>query len=200
MIDPVTQPLDKTALRVSLRALRRRLADEVPDVAERAARRLPLSRFSRFTTVAAYCPQGSEVDPGPTLHAILDFNGGRATAALPVAADRDAPLTFRQWRPEDPLTPDAFGIPSPAASAPEVFPNLVITPLLGFDRKGGRLGQGAGHYDRTLAKLRKVRPVFVLGLAFAGQEVAEIPTDRHDQRLDAILTEAEFIEVAVGSR
>ena len=196
----MTRPLEKTVLRVSLRALRRRLADEVPDAAERAARRLPLSRFSRFSVVAAYCPQGAEIDPGPVLHAILDFNGARASAALPVAADRDAPLTFRRWAPDDPLTPDAFGIPSPAASAPEVFPNLVITPLLGFDRKGGRLGQGAGHYDRTLLKLRGVRPVFVLGLAFAGQEVEEIPMDRHDQRLDAVLTEAEFIEVAQGSR
>jgi 5-formyltetrahydrofolate cyclo-ligase len=195
MIASVTQPLDKTALRVSLRALRRRLADEVPDVAERAARRLPLSRFSRFSVVAAYCAQGSEVDPGPVLRAILDFNDGRASAALPVAADRDAALTFRRWAPADPLVPDAFGIPSPAASAPEVLPNLVITPLLGFDRRGGRLGQGGGHYDRTLLNLRKVRPVFVLGLAFAGQEVEEIPMDRHDQRLDAVLTEAEFIDV-----
>lgn len=196
----MTQPLDKTALRVRLRALRRRLADAAPDAADRAVRRLPLSRFSRFSVIAAYCAQGSEIDPGPVLHAILEFNDGRASAALPIAADRQSPLIFRQWRPDDPLMPDAFGIPSPQASAPEVFPNLVITPLLGFDRRGGRLGQGAGHYDRTLLKLRKVRPVFVLGLAFAGQEVDQIPTDRHDQKLDAILTESEFIEVAQGSR
>lgn len=194
------KPSDKTALRVLMRSLRRRLADEVPDAAERAARRLPLSRFSRFSVIGAYCPLGSELDPGPVLHAILDFEPGRAKAALPVAIDRNSPLKFRLWRPEDTLAPDAFGIPAPPPSAPEVLPNLMITPVLAFDRHGGRLGQGAGHYDRTLASLRRVRPVFVLGVAFAGQEVDAVPTDAHDQRLDAIVTETAFIEVAREGR
>lgn len=197
---PVTQPLDKKALRVQMRALRRRLADEVPDAADRAARRLPLSRFSRFSMVGAYCPQGSELDPGPILQAILSFDPGRAQAALPVALDRKSPLKFRLWSPEEGLVDDAFGIPAPPASAPEVLPNLMITPLLAFDRRGGRLGQGAGHYDRTLANLRRQRPVFVLGVAFSGQEIDAVPTDAHDQRLDAIVTEMEFIEVARESR
>ena len=189
----MTQPLDKTALRVSLRALRRRLAEEVPDVAERAARRLPLSRFSRFRIVSAYRPQGSELDPMPLLQAILDIKPGFAQAALPVAVDRDAPLRFRLWRPEDPLAPDAVGVPSPAPEAQEVAPNLVIAPLLGFDRRGGRLGQGGGHYDRTLAELRAKGAVFVLGLAYAGQLVDEIPMEPHDQPLDAVLTEVGYI-------
>ena len=192
----MTAESEKTALRVRLRGLRRRLAIEVPDAAGRAARRLPLSRFSRFRIVSAYHPQGSELDPQPLLEAILGVDPGFAQAALPVALDRESPLKFRLWRPGDALAPDAVGILSPPASAPEVAPNLVIAPLLGFDRRGGRLGQGAGHYDRTLADLRRDRPVFVLGLAYAGQEVDAVPTDPHDQRLDAILTETEFIEVA----
>ena len=197
----MTQPLDKPALRVQMRALRRRLADEVPDAAERAARRLPLSRFSRFSMIGVYRPQGSELDPGPILRAILDFDPGRAHAALPVAVDRNSPLKFRLWAPGgDILVSDALGIPAPPASAREVLPNLVITPLLAFDRKGGRLGQGAGHYDRTLAELRKVRPVFVLGVAFAGQEVDAVPLDAHDQRLDAIVTETAYIEVGKEGR
>ena len=178
-----------------MRALRRLLAEGTPDAAERAARRLPLSRFSRFRIVAAYRPQGSELDPLPVLEAILGFDPGFATPVLPVALDKTSPLSFRHWNPQDRLVPDAFGIPSPPASAPLLVPNLVIAPMLAFDRKGGRLGQGAGHYDRTLANLRKVRPVFMLGLAFAGQELDAIPQERHDQRLDAILTETEYIEV-----
>src|SRR6185437_15329209 len=110
----VTHEPEKTALRVRLRGLRRRLAIEVPDAAERAVRRLPLSRFSRFRIVSAYRPQGSELDPMPLLQAILDIKPGFAQAALPVAVDRDAPLRFRLWRPEDPLAPDAVGVPSPA--------------------------------------------------------------------------------------
>ena len=191
----MTEPLDKTALRTRMRALRRLLAEGTPDAAERAARRLPLSRFSRFRIVAAYRPQGSELDPLPVLEAILGFDPGFATPVLPVALDKTSPLSFRYWNPQDRLVPDAFGIPSPPPSAPPLVPNLVIAPMLAFDRRGGRLGQGAGHYDRTLANLRKVRPVFMLGLAFAGQELDAIPQERHDQRLDAILTETEYIEV-----
>jgi 5-formyltetrahydrofolate cyclo-ligase len=196
----VTAQPDKTALRVQFRGLRRRLAIDIHDAAERAARRLPLSRFSRFRIVSFYNPQGSELDPRPVLDAILGFDPGFAQAALPVAIERDAPLKFRLWSPTDTLVPDAVGIASPAASSPEVAPNLIITPLLAFDRHGGRLGQGGGHYDRTLANLRRDKAIFVLGLAYAGQEVDAVPTDPHDQRLDAILTETEFIETARESR
>ncbi len=192
----MTEASDKTALRVQMRALRRRLAEEAPDAAERAARRLPLSRFTRFRIIAAYRPQGAELDPTPVLDAILGFVPGSARAALPVAVDAKSPLHFRLWRAGDGLTPDACDIPAPPPSAPEVAPNLILTPLLAFDRRGGRLGQGGGHYDRTLAALRAVKPVFVLGLAFAGQEVDAVPMGRHDQPLDAILTETAYIEVS----
>jgi 5-formyltetrahydrofolate cyclo-ligase len=196
----VTQPLDKKTLRAQMRVLRRKLADEAPDASVRASRRLPLSRFSRFSVIGAYCAQGAELDSGPILQAILGFDPGRAQAALPVAVDRKSALKFRLWRPQDTLIPDAYGIPAPPPSAREVLPNLMITPLLAFDRNGGRLGQGGGNYDRTLASLRRQRPVFVLGVAFAGQEVDLVPTDRHDQRLDAIVTESEYIEVGPGTR
>jgi 5-formyltetrahydrofolate cyclo-ligase len=192
----VTEPLDKGALRARMRSLRRRLAEAAPDAAERAALRLPLSRFSRFRVVGAYVPRGSEFDPQPVLRAILGLDPGHATPALPVAVDQDSPLTFREWRATDRLVPDACGIPAPPPSAPVVTPNLVIAPVLAFDRHGGRLGQGGGHYDRTLADLRGQRPVFVLGVAFAGQEIEAAPMDPHDQRLDAILTETGYIEVS----
>jgi 5-formyltetrahydrofolate cyclo-ligase len=196
----VTPPLDKKVLRTEMRVLRRRLLDEAPDAAARAARRLPVSRFSRFSVVGAYCAQGTELDPGPILQAILELNPGHTQAALPVAAEKNAPLVFRLWRPEDPLKPDAYGIPSPLASAAEVSPNLMLTPVLAFDRAGGRLGQGGGHYDRTLANLRRQRSVFVLGVAFAGQEIDSVPMGLHDQRLDAIVTETAYIEVGKEAR
>jgi 5-formyltetrahydrofolate cyclo-ligase len=195
----VIAPLDKKTLRKEMRVLRRRLLDETPGAARRAALRLPVSRFSRFSVVGAYCAQGTELDPGPILQAILELNPG-ARAALPVAAEKDAPLVFRLWRPDDPLKPDAYGIPSPLPSAPEALPNLMLTPVLAFDRDGGRLGQGGGHYDRTLANLRRQRPVFVLGVAFAGQEIDAVPMGPHDQRLDAIVTETAYIEVGKEER
>jgi 5-formyltetrahydrofolate cyclo-ligase len=192
----MTTDADKKALRIRMRGVRRRLFEELPDAAERAARQLPVTRFGRFTVVAAYWAQESEMNPRPLLDAILRHEPGKVRAALPVALDRKSALKFRLWRPDERLVPDAYGIPSPPPAAEEVLPNLVITPLLAFDRKGGRLGQGAGHYDRTIKNLKAQRAVFVLGLAFSGQEVKRVPTGPHDQRLDAILTETAYIEVA----
>jgi 5-formyltetrahydrofolate cyclo-ligase len=185
-------PLDKTALRVRLRGLRRRLAAEAPDAAERAAALLPLDWLPRVGVVSGYHPLGSEIDPRPLIGRLAAMG---AAPALPVAADRDSPLEFRRWDVRAALEPDAFGIPSPPATAELLIPDLVIVPLLAVDRQGNRLGQGAGHYDRTLANLRAAGPVFVLGLAYSGQEVDAVPAEAHDQRLDAILTETDYLEV-----
>ena len=186
-------PLDKTTLRVRLRGLRRRLAAEIPDGADRAAQRLPLERLPPFQVFSLYHPIGSEMDPRPLLEPLRRAG---ARAALPAATSaRDAPMTFRLWEPGMALERDAFGVPAPPAVAPAIEPDLVIAPLLAFDRLGRRLGQGGGHYDRTLENLRARRAVFVLGLGFAGQEIDELPDEAHDQRLDAILTETDYIEV-----
>jgi 5-formyltetrahydrofolate cyclo-ligase len=184
--------IDKLALRRRLRGLRRRLAVELPHAAEQAAVRLPLGRLPAFQVFSLYQPIGSEIDPGPLLERLRRRG---AQAALPATYARDAVMSFRLWEPSTPLEPDALGVPAPPSLAALVEPDLVIAPLLGFDRAGRRLGQGAGHYDRALANLRARKPVFVIGLAFAGQEIAELPVEAHDERLDAILTETDYIEV-----
>ena len=91
------------------------------------------------------------------------------------------------------MTPDALGVPSPT-DGEELTPSVVIAPLLAFDHRGGRLGQGGGLFDRTMAAIRQRGPVLVIGLAFAGQEVEVVPMEPHDQRLDAVLTEAGYRE------
>ncbi len=180
----------KDRLRVALRGRRRTLAGESPHAAEEAAAMLPLNRMPPFQVVAGYHPLGAELDPRP-LMARLARAG--ATLALPVTLDRERPLVFRTLT--EALEPDALLIPAPPPDAPEVLPDLVIAPVLAFDGEGGRLGQGAGHYDRTLANLRAAKSVFVLGLAYAGQEVERVPAEPHDQRLDAILTEMGYRDV-----
>jgi 5-formyltetrahydrofolate cyclo-ligase len=181
---------DKSALRAELRRVRRQLAALSPEAAEQAAERLPLPRLPRFEVFSGYMPQGSEIDPAP-LMARLSQTG--AARSLPAAFSWEEPLEFRLWG--DALEADAFGILAPPQEAEAVLPDLVIAPLLAFDRRGGRLGQGAGHYDRVIANLRRCKQVFILGLAYAGQEMPEIPMEPHDQRLDAILTETGYIEV-----
>jgi len=106
---------------------------------------------------------------------------------LPVVTRIHAPLGFRRWTPQAELTPDAQGVPAPLSGG-RLTPQLVFVPLLAFTADGARLGYGGGYYDRTLAQLRRSGEVFACGVAYAGQEVASLPIDPHDQPLDAILT------------
>lgn len=138
--------------------------------------------------IAGYWPIRSEATPLPLLHALAV--AGFATS-LPVVAHPT--LIFRRWSPEDALVDAGFGTFGPADNAPECAPTLVLVPCLAFDRSGGRLGYGAGHFDRALARLRQNGPVRVVALAFAAQEVASVFAEAHDQPLDAIVTERELI-------
>ncbi|HEY2177563.1 MAG TPA: 5-formyltetrahydrofolate cyclo-ligase, partial [Caulobacteraceae bacterium] len=167
-----------------MRSLRAALAARNPNAGEEAVARLMLERTPRI--VGGYRGQGSEIDPGPLMRRLAESG---AALAMPAAAAADAPLIYRAWSPGDLLAPDACGVPSPTPAAPLASPDLIIAPVLAFDRRGGRLGQGGGHFDRTLKMLREAGEVLVIGLAFAGQEVAEVPREAHDQALDAILTE-----------
>lgn len=180
---------DKDALRRALRARRRDLALLTPDAAERAAAHLPLESLPPAKVVAGYHALGAELSPWPVLRRFAALG---ARIALPAAPQAHAPLVFRAFEPDQALEPDAAKIPSPTAEAEALVPDLVIAPLVAFDRAGYRLGQGGGYYDRTLKALRAIRPVFVIGLAYAGQEVDRIPRDDHDQPLDAILTETGY--------
>ena len=141
--------------------------------------------------VAGYVPVRGELDIMPLLRALAERG---YEVALPVVARKKAPLVFRRWRPEAALLEDAYGIPVPKENAPQLTPDIVLTPLAAFDRHGHRLGYGGGYYDRTLAHLRAQRAaqggdVVAIGCASAGQELERIPTLGTDERLDWILTE-----------
>ena len=179
----------KSILRAQMRRLRVRLATRNPDAAKLvAAHEIDL----RPGIVAGYLSQGSELSPGPLLARLCSL-GWKAT--LPVTLARDQVLAFRAWEPGDILVPDALNVPAPRPEAPACRPDLILVPLLAFDRTGGRLGQGAGCYDRTLETLRATGPVTAWGLGYAGQEIDLVPSDPWDQRLDAILTEIGYIGV-----
>ncbi|MFD2814344.1 5-formyltetrahydrofolate cyclo-ligase [Paracoccus aerius] len=98
------------------------------------------------------------------------------------------PLVFRQWQGE-PLVPGPFGTFHPAESQPVLTPQVLIVPLVGFDRQGNRIGYGGGYYDRTLQLLRRSGPVAAIGLAFAVQQLPAIPAEPFDQPLDLIVTD-----------
>jgi 5-formyltetrahydrofolate cyclo-ligase len=174
-----------------MKSVRAKAAKDNPDAADQVIKHLPLSFIGGFETVAGYFPLGSEIDPRP-LMAHLATAGARL--ALPRAM-AGAPLQFHIWQPGDHLEKSGFGVAEPLATAPPGQPDLVIVPLLAFDRLGGRMGYGQGHYDRTLAALRSQGDVVALGLAFDAQSVATLPIEEHDETLDGILTQMRYIPV-----
>jgi 5-formyltetrahydrofolate cyclo-ligase len=113
--------------------------------------------------------------------------------ALPETPARGLPLIFRAWQPGEPLVEAKMKIMEPPPEAKEVLPDLLFVPLAAFDRKGHRLGYGAGFYDRSLAKLRAIKPILAIGVAFEVQELLDLPQEPHDEPLDYVLTERSLI-------
>lgn len=185
--------MTKDKLRAEAAARRADAHAADPDAGARL--RLPRELLPRAgSVVAGYHPFRTEIDPRP-LMAALEAVG--CVLALPCTPPRgsEAGLAFRRLDPAHALAPSAFGVPEPPAHAELVTPDLVLVPLLAFDRTGARLGYGAGHYDRTLPALA-ARPGFrAIGLAYAAQEVARLPAEPHDAPLDGILTENAYIRV-----
>jgi 5-formyltetrahydrofolate cyclo-ligase len=156
-----------------------------------AARAFPVA-VAPGAIVAGFMPMKSEINPLPLLRALA---GAGARLALPVVAGQGKPLIMRAWAFGEPLAAGVWGIREPEAAAPEVAPDILIVPLLAFDRAGQRVGYGAGYYDRTIAALRAKQPVLAIGLAFAAQEIAAVPATPHDAPLDLVLTEREVIDL-----
>ena len=163
-------------------AVRAALAQALVAAALPAARRSPAPR----PIVSVFLPIRDEPDTRPLLAALAE--AGFATA-LPVTPPRGQPLRFRAWRIGESLAAGRFGTAEPPPESPEREPDLLFVPLAAFDRRGFRLGYGAGYYDGALERLRRSKSVLAVGVAFAAQEVARVPTEPHDQRLDALVTE-----------
>lgn len=158
-----------------------------------AARVVAIVAAERPRVMAAYLPIRSECDCRPIIAGAL---AQAIDVVLPVVID-PVTLVFRRYEPGAPLAAGGFGTLAPMPDQPILDPELVIVPLVAFDRAGTRLGHGKGHYDRALAKLRArgAGPKLV-GIAFAAQEVAAIPAEAHDVRLDWIVTENETLTIA----
>ena len=136
--------------------------------------------------IAGYWPMGDEMDPRPLMLALA--SRGHALA-LPVTPPRGQPLAFHAWAPGAALRPGPMGTSEPVAGE-ELRPDVLLVPLLAFDRAGRRLGYGGGYYDRTLAALPGAKAI---GIAYAGQEMPEVPAGPQDMRLPLIATEAGVI-------
>lgn len=188
-----TLVLKKRILRAALRARRRGIAGQGREAAGVTLRDIFLAHCAPVapgSIVAGYVARDDEINPAPLMEAL----GARGCfLALVCMENASRGLEFRAYAPGDALVSGRCGIPEPLPSANIVEPDILFVPLLGFDRRGGRLGQGGGSYDKTLSVLRARKNITAIGLAYAVQEEPEIPQDTHDQKLDGIVTEREYI-------
>jgi len=142
--------------------------------------------------VSGFMPLKTEINPLPLMRS-LAAQGARL--ALPAIDGRGKPLIMRAFAFGDELASGQWGIREPKADTPDVAPDILLVPLLAFDRTGHRIGYGAGYYDMTIARLRAMKPVVAVGIAFATQEIGEVPVTPRDARLDLVLTEREVIDL-----
>lgn len=174
-------------------AFARRKAAHAADPGTGAALLWDVLTNYRGVPLSGYMPIRTEIDPLPAM--------ARAAAhgpvGVPVIRAAGQALSFARWVPGCAMTTGAFG-----AAIPEVLemlePEILIVPMVAFDRSGGRLGYGGGFYDRTLEALRARRPTLAIGFAYAAQETDDLPLEPTDQPLDLLVTEKEVITFAQG--
>jgi 5-formyltetrahydrofolate cyclo-ligase len=188
----MTASASKGDLRAATLAKRDALSDEQrADAAQALARRKLPFEIAAGTIVSGYSPIRNEIDPAPLMRKLAEVG---ATLALPAVMARGKSLAFRAWSPDDRLMLGPLGIPEPSPAAAELVPDIMLIPLAAFDAQGHRIGYGAGHYDYTLAHLRKIKAVAAVGIAFAVQQIKAVPAQPHDVALDYVLTEKKVFD------
>ena len=175
----------KTAARKEAKARRKLAREAQPHAATQAmAHFLDHTPITPTDIVSGYRPIFSELDPSPLMNALHERG---IALCVPVIDGEGLPLSFRRWTPDAVMVTGAFGAEIPEHGE-TVEPTLLIAPLLAFDRHPYRLGYGGGFYDRTLERLRALRPTRAIGYAYAEQEMNAVPIEPTDQLLDAVAT------------
>ncbi|WP_397542320.1 5-formyltetrahydrofolate cyclo-ligase [Roseovarius salis] len=169
-------------------AFDRRRAAHAEAGAEEAALLADVVAAYRGAPLAGYMAIRTEIAPLP----VMKEASAHGPVGVPVIRGRGLPLRFSRWRPGCALRQGPFGAMIPETD--DFFePEVLIVPLVAFDRCGGRLGYGGGFYDRTLEMLRARRPTLAIGFAYAAQEADMLPLEPTDQPLDMVVTEREVI-------
>jgi len=178
----------KKALRARIKTWRAGLSAEVRARAAEAVATQGLDFLvprPKGSVVSGFAPLPDEFRVWPLLRRLHAQGFG---LALPVMQGKGNPLLFRAWSPGDAMDRGVWGIAEPRVDKAALEPDILIVPLLAFDRRGWRLGYGGGFYDRTLKGLRARKAVVAVGLAHDEQEVDAVPHLDYDQRLDWVLT------------
>ena len=138
--------------------------------------------------IGGYFPINSEIG---CLEVLEELEKNKFKISLPVVKKNNS-MDFYDWSFQEPLKINKLGIPEPD-SKKKVYPDVLIIPLVGFDKNKFRLGYGGGYYDRYINSISKIKKIFKIGFAFSFQEILKLPVDKYDQKLDAILTDKKII-------
>ena len=133
--------------------------------------------------IGGYFPVNFEVDD---LELLKNFEKNKFKISLPVIK-KNFEMDFYKWKFSEPLKINQYGIPEPEKKF-LVYPDILLVPLVAFDKKLNRLGYGGGYYDRLIAKLSKKKKIIKIGLALSIQKINNVPTNKYDQKLDHIIT------------
>ena len=188
---------DKTTLRAAALAARAAVSAGTAEAfGQRLARLGPQLARGAAGDGAAVAPYWAIGHEAPTRPLMAALHEAGFAIALPVTGPAGTALTFRRWTPDTATVPGRMAIPEPPADAPVLVPDVLFVPLAAYDRRGHRVGYGAGFYDRTLAMLRAAKEVTAIGVAYAAQEALFVPADDHDEPLDLIVTETDTLVIA----
>ena len=135
-----------------------------------------------------YFPINNEIG---SLEILKKLENNNFRISLPITKKKNI-MNFYEWSFKDPLRSSQRGIPEPYKKN-KVLPDILLVPLVGFDKNKFRLGYGGGFYDRYISKLSKLKNVLTIGFAFPFQEIEKIPVNKFDQQLDFILTNKKII-------
>ena len=139
--------------------------------------------------IGGYYPVNFEMDD---LVLLKKFEKNKFDISLPVIK-KNFQMDFYKWSFSDPLKVNKYGIPEPEIKN-IIFPDILLIPLVAFDRNLNRLGYGGGYYDRLICKLSKKKNIIKIGLAFSDQKIDKVPINVYDQKLDYIVTNKNIIK------
>ena len=138
--------------------------------------------------IGGYFPVNYEIDD---LDILKKFEKKGYKISMPVVK-KNFDMNFYEWSFSDPLLINKYGIPEPKTNK-LIFPDIILIPLLGFDKNLNRLGYGAGYYDRWIEKTRKKKNVLKIGLGLSSQKINDIPINKYDRKLDYVVTDKYII-------
>ena len=141
-------------------------------------------RKQKKKIIGGYYPYNHEVNVMPLLE---KFEKSNYIISLPKIG-KNSNMNFFVWSTNDPLNINEYGIPEPITNR-MIFPDVLLVPLVAYDKNFNRVGYGGGYYDRYIKKLRKIKKVLTIGLAFSYQMVKKIPIEKNDIKIDFIITE-----------